>query len=47
LGFGGWICLRAAQDRIRARIIAAEIKFRATGAVMRQQYEILTLLSKT
>ncbi|EEV18058.1 hypothetical protein CAMGR0001_0813 [Campylobacter gracilis RM3268] len=38
--------LRAAQDRIRARNIAAEIKFRAAGAVMRR-YEILTLLSKT
>ena len=33
-------------NRIRARTIAAEIKFRATGAVMRR-YEILTLLNKT
>ncbi|WP_298062716.1 hypothetical protein [uncultured Campylobacter sp.] len=47
-GFKLWRSDRACAPRrtIRARNIAAEIKFRATGSVMRR-YEILTPLNKT
>ncbi|WP_298703866.1 hypothetical protein [uncultured Campylobacter sp.] len=47
-GFGLWrsdLLARRAKP-YPLRIIAAEIKFRATGTVMRR-YEILTLLNKT